>query len=68
MLAALREQALREEWAGQGMFAKLKDLPDRGARNRVECLIIAAERDTIAGDLCGIVRFREKSQRGHAAV
>jgi hypothetical protein len=32
----LREQALREEWAGQGLFAKLKDLPDRGARNRVE--------------------------------
>ena len=32
----LREQALREEWAGQGVFAKLKDLPDRGARNRVE--------------------------------
>ena len=32
----MREQALREEWAGQGMLAKLKDLPDRGARKRVE--------------------------------
>lgn len=32
----LREQSLREEWAGQGMIAKLKDLPQRGARQRVE--------------------------------
>jgi hypothetical protein len=32
----LREQSLREEWAGQGMLAKLKDLPQRGARERIE--------------------------------
>ena len=41
----LREQALRAEWAGQGMFAKLKDLPDRGARNRVEKALEARARD-----------------------
>ena len=41
----LREQALREEWAGQGMFAKLKDLPDRGARKRVEKALDARAHD-----------------------
>jgi uncharacterized protein involved in outer membrane biogenesis len=41
----LGEQALREEWAGQGLFAKLKDLPDRGARNRVEKALEARAHD-----------------------
>jgi uncharacterized protein involved in outer membrane biogenesis len=41
----LREQALREEWAGQGLFAKLKDLPNRAARERIEKALEARAHD-----------------------
>lgn len=41
----LREQALRDEWAGQGMFAKLKGLPQRGARERIDQALEARAKD-----------------------
>lgn len=41
----LREQALREEWAGQGIFAKLKDLPQRGAREKINHALEARAHD-----------------------